>query len=133
MRSLMKRLATPILSGSGEFALRQYEHTLREQEDLAPASVRNYLSDVRQFMAWYEMQAQETERPDPTFTPQSIATPTLTRYRTQLQVTQQQKPASVNRSLISLKRYFGWAKQNKLIAYDPSVTVKLVGQEASPP
>jgi hypothetical protein len=31
----MKRLAIPILSGSGESVLRQYEHALREQEDLA--------------------------------------------------------------------------------------------------
>jgi integrase/recombinase XerD len=129
----MKRLASPVLSGSGESALGQYEYTLREQEDLASASVRNYLSDVRQFIAWYEMQAEEAERPDPTFTPQSIATPTLTRYRTYLQVTQQHKPASVNRSLISLKRYFGWARQDQLIMYDPSAAVKLVGQEVSPP
>src|SRR5436190_8761654 len=129
----MKRLATPALSDSGEFALRQYEHILHEQEDLTPASVRNYLSDLRQFMAWYETQAEEAERPDPAFTPQSIATPMLTRYRTYLQVTQQQKPASINRSLISLKGYFGWAKQNQLITYDPSAAVKLVGQEVSPP
>jgi integrase/recombinase XerD len=129
----MKRVATPVLSRSGESALRQYEQVLCEQEDLTPASVRNYLSDVRQFMAWYEAQAEAAERPDPTFTPQSIATPTLTRYRTHLQTVQRHKPASVNRSLISLKRYFGWAKQNKVITYDPSRAVKLVGQEVSSP
>jgi site-specific recombinase XerD len=70
----MKRVATPVLSRSGKSALRQYEQVLCEQEDLTPASVRNYLSDVRQFMAWYEAQAEAAERPDPTFTPQSIAT-----------------------------------------------------------
>jgi len=129
----MKRLANPVLSCSGESALRQYERVLCEQEDLTPASVRNYLSDVRQFMAWYEAQAEAVERPDPAFTPQSIATPTLTRYRAHLQTVQRHKPASVNRSLISLKRYFGWAKQNKLIVYDPSTAVKLVGQEVSAP
>jgi integrase/recombinase XerD len=129
----MKRVATPVLSRSGESALRQYEQVLCEQEDLTPASVRNYLSDVRQFMAWYEAQAEAAEQPDPTFTPQSIATPTLTRYRTHLQTVQRHKPASVNRSLISLKRYFGWAKQNKVIMYDPSRAVKLVGQEVSSP
>ena len=129
----MKRLAMPQLSSSGEFALRRYEQALCEQEDLAPASVRNYLSDVRQFMAWYETQAEIAQRHDPTFTPQSITTPTLTRYRTHLQTVQRHKPASVNRSLISLKRYFDWAKQNKLIGYDPSAAVKLVGQEGSTP
>jgi site-specific recombinase XerD len=127
----MKRLANPALSQSAEFALRQYKQVLREQEDLTPASVRNYLSDVRQFIAWYETQAEAAERHDPTFTPQSIATPTLMRYRTHLQTVQRHKPASVNRSLISLKRYFDWVKQNKLIVYDPSVTVKLVGQKGA--
>lgn len=43
------------------------------------------------------------------------------------------KPASVNRSLISLKRYFGWVLQHHLISYDPSVAIKLVGQEESAP
>jgi hypothetical protein len=56
----MKRVASPVLSRSGESALRQYEQVLGEQEDLTPASVRNYLSDVRQFMAWYEAQAGQS-------------------------------------------------------------------------
>ncbi len=129
----MKRQANPSLSPEGLLTLAQYEQALCEQEDLTPASVRNYLSDIRQFIAWYEAQAEAAERPDPTFTPQSIATPTLTRYRTYLQTVQRHKPASVNRSLISLKRYFGWAKQNNVIMHDPSRAVKLVGQEVSSP
>lgn len=129
----MKRLANPALSPPGEFALRQYEQVLREQEDLTPASVRNDLSDVCQFIAWYETQAEIAARHDLTFTPQSIATPTLARYRPYLQTIQRHKPASVNRSLISLKRYFEGAKQNKLIVYDLSAAVTLVGQEVSAP
>ncbi len=50
----MKRQANPHLSSPGEFALAQYEQVLREQEDLTVASMRNYLSDVRHFIAWYE-------------------------------------------------------------------------------
>ena len=132
----MKRQANPQLSSSGELALAQYEQTLREWEDLAGASVRNYVSDVRHFIAWYE--AREVEysidvQQESSFDPQAITTPTLTRYRTYLQTVQRQKPASVNRSLISLKRYFGWALHHHLISYDPSAAVKLVGQEESTP
>jgi integrase/recombinase XerC len=132
----MKRQANPSLSPVGKLALAQYQHTLCEQEDLSPVSVRNYLSDVRHFMAWYE--AREAERASAGqenggFDPQDVTTPTLTRYRVYLQTIQRQKPASVNRSLISLKRYFGWAIHRHLIAYDPSAAVKLVGQEASAP
>jgi integrase/recombinase XerD len=127
----MKRQANPLLSLAGEQALEQYEQALREQEDLTAASIRNYLSDLRHCIAWYENEREATVHN--CFTPQGITTPALTRYRTYLQAVQRQKPASVNRSLISLKRYFGWATQQYLSTYDPSVAVKLVGQEESAP
>src|SRR5947209_8142534 len=127
----MKRTAHPSLSPAGYEALASYEGWLHEREDLASASIRNYLSDLRHFIAW-----DETEREahiQDGFTPQAITTPALTRYRTYLQTVRRQKSASVNRSLISLKRYFGWASKQHIITYDPSVAVKLVGQEESAP
>ncbi len=127
----MKRKARPPLSSAGQEAFTLYENWLCEREDLTPASIRNYLSDLRHFIAWYETEWES--QPHKCFTPQGITTPALTRYRTYLQTVQRQKPASVNRSLISLKRYFGWASQQYLIPYDPSVAVKLVGQEESAP
>lgn len=132
----MKRQANPPISSSGEIALAQYGQTLRIQEDLTFASVRNYLSDVRQFIAWYEgyRGEQETDKQNwSNFDLQAIATPTLTSYRAYLQTAQRQKPASINRSLISLKRYFGWALHHQFILYNPSASVKLVGQEESTP
>jgi len=127
----MKRTAHPPLTPAGLEALASYERWMREREDLAPASIRNYLSDLRHFIAWYE--AERGAYVHDCFTPQGITTPALTRYRTYLQTVGRQKPASVNRSLISLKRYFGWASQQHLIPYDPSTVVKLVGQEESAP
>src|SRR6266702_5588531 len=127
----MKRTAHPPLSPAGLEALASYEHWLREREDLTPASIRNYLSDMCHFIAWYETE-REAHIPD-CFTPQEITTPALTRYRTYLQTVQRQKSASINRSLISLKRYFGWVTQQHVIPYDPSAAVKLVGQEESAP
>jgi integrase/recombinase XerD len=132
----MKRQANPRLSSAGACALARYEQTMRWQEDLAPASLRNYLSNVRHFMAWYEAREAERTVADQTrseFDAAAITTPTLTRYRSYLQTVQRQKPASVNRSLISVKRYFGWAIQHQLISYDPSAAVKLVGEEESAP
>ena len=132
----MKRQANPPISSSGEAALAHYEQVLREQEDLTFASIRSYLSDVRQFIAWYE-EGESKQRADrqkgSDFDPQAITTPTLTRYRIYLQTVQRQKPTSVNRSLISLKRYFGWGLHHHLVSYDPSAAVKLVGQEESTP
>ena len=93
----MKRTAHPPLSHTGLEALACYEHWLREREDLTPASIRNYLSDLRHFIAWYGTE-REAHVHD-CFTPQGITAPALTRYRTYLQTIQRRKPASVNRSL----------------------------------
>jgi integrase/recombinase XerD len=103
-RCSMKRAGHPPLSPAGQEALASYEHWLREREDLASASIRNYLSDLRHFIAWYETE-REAQVHD-SFTPQGITTSALTRYRTYLQTARRQKSASVNRSFISLKRYF---------------------------
>jgi integrase/recombinase XerD len=67
------------------------------------------------------------------FDPQAITTPALTRYRAYLPKDLHQKPNSANRALISLKRDFGWAMQKRLIPYDPSAPVKLVGEEEHAP
>lgn len=133
----MKRRANPVLSSFGEEAIAHYRQTLWEHEDLTDASRRNYLSDLRHFAAWYEatflrntdeMASSQTE-----FGPQVITTPTLTRYRAYLQKDLRQKPNSVNRALISLKRCCSWVMQKQLISYNPSIPVKLVGEEEHVP
>jgi integrase/recombinase XerD len=133
----MRRLANPPLSSLGEEAVAQYRQVLWEHEDLTGASRRNYLSDLRHFAAWYETHSirniDETASLQVGFNPQAITTPALTRYRTYLQKDLHQKPNSVNRALISLKRYCSWAMQKQLISYDPSVPVKLVGEEEHAP
>lgn len=133
----MKRVANPLLSSLGEEAVAQYRQALWEHEDLTDASRRNYLSDLRHFAAWYEVHsirsADEAALSRAGFHPQAITTPALTRYRAYLQKDLHQKPNSVNRALISLKRYCGWAMQKRLISYDPSAPVKLVGEEEHAP
>lgn len=111
----MKQAANSHLSPSGKLALEEYEQGFREREDLSPASIRNYLSDIRHFIAWYEQQREAQCQDDTSFTPQTIMTPTITRYRTYLQTIQQQKPTSVNRSLIRRKlcQNVSWATSSK--------------------
>lgn len=50
----MKRTAHPSLTPSAQEALASYERWLREREDLAAVSIRNYLSGLRHFIAWDE-------------------------------------------------------------------------------
>jgi len=122
----MKRHAMPKLSSSGELVLAEYGQTLLKHEDLAPTIIRNYLSNIRHFMVWYESHLDNEVQ---IFTPQTVTTPDLTRYSAYLQTDQRQRTSSVNRSLIRLKRYFGWALKCRIIYYDPSAPVKLVEQE----
>src|SRR2546421_3034610 len=128
----MKRKAQPMLSEDGQLALGQYRQVLQHLEDLSPVTTRNYLSDLRQFIAWCECSWREIQE-DRFFTPQSIAPALLVRYREYLQTTLGLKPATINRTLMSLKRYFAWTRKTQLVQSDPASLIKFVPKEASPP
>ena len=49
----MRRAGRPVLSPLGQQVLDQYEQQLRTAEDLTAATIRNYLSDLHHFAAWY--------------------------------------------------------------------------------
>ncbi len=65
------------------------------------------------------VEGQETVQP---FALERVATPTLTRYRDHLQHQLQLKPATINRHLVSLKRYFGWAADGQFISPQPGLS-----------
>ena len=96
----MRRVGRPALSPSGQQVLDQYEQQLRTAEDLATATIRNYLSDLHHFAAWYESMHCLGREEAPTFRPEAITTPTMTDYRAYLQQTLGLKPNSVNRALM---------------------------------
>lgn len=127
----MKREAQPTLTVGGQQVLDQYASALK-QEDLVAKTIRNYLSDLRQFMAWCE-RSWDDEQDDQPFTPQKVAPPLLIRYRTYLQTTLWLKPSSINRALMSLKRYFAWAVKEQFIEADPTDTIKFLPKEATAP
>lgn len=129
----MKRTAQPALSPSGELVLSRYEQQLRIEEDLSAMTIRNYLSDLRQFAARCELIWQSGREEAVCFIPEIVSTPTLIDYRAYLQQSVLLKPNSVNRALVSLKRYFAWLVSSGQLAYDPARVVKLVGEEVTPP
>ncbi len=49
----MSRPAIPVISTAGQQVLAAYTEYVQEHQDLAAASRRNYLSDLRQFIAWW--------------------------------------------------------------------------------
>lgn len=126
----MKRPAQPSLSVAASQGLTAYEDYLRHERDVSAATLRNYLSDLRQFLAWFETAGQGAGAP---FTPGSLTTPAITRYRAHIQTVVKLKAASVNRSLVSIKGYCAWATENGLLTRDPARVVKLVAEESRPP
>src|SRR5260370_3208883 len=128
----MKRAHRPRLSLEGQHAIDEYARVLQQMEDITTVTIRNYLSDLRQFMAWCERYWRE-EQYERTFTPQAIAPPLLIRYRTYHQTVLWLKPSSVNRTLMSLKRYFAWSVRTQVIQQDPTSTIKFVPKEATAP
>lgn len=129
----MKRPAQPPLSPVGEAALVPYLAHLQGEQDLSAATRRNYASDLRHFAAWCEHswgEGQDDLRP---FAPAAVTTPSVTTYRAHLQTVLRLRPATINRHLVSLKRYFGWAVEAGLVARDPARVVKLIPRTPQPP
>ncbi len=99
------------LSLEGTELIAAYGRYLHEHEDLSVPTLRNYLSDLRHFAAWFEGRGQE-ER----FEPASVTTPAITAYRAWMQHEAGLKPATINRRLVTLNRYFAWALRQGLIS-----------------
>src|SRR5258708_7434231 len=125
----MKRKAQPLLSEDGYQTLDQYRQHL---EDLSPVTVRNYPSDLCQFIAWCEDSWREGQE-DLCFTPQVVAPSLLMYYREYLQTTLDLKPSTVNRALMSLKRSFTWTRKEQFVQSNPANLIKFVPKEASLP
>lgn len=115
-------------------ALSDYSAFLNNCEDLSLATRRGYLGDVRQFVAWCRNDQSNAEGEASLFDPSLVATPTITRYRDYLQHTLNLKPASVNRYLVSLKRYFAWAVDEVgILQRNPARPVRLIKREPPSP
>src|SRR6266540_2259750 len=129
----MKRPAMPELSVAGEAALAAYLTALREETDANATSIRNYGSDLRQFIAWCEGIWAVGQETPATFSPAALSTPLIVRYRSHLQHTLRLRPASVNRALISIKRYVAWIVETGQLGRNLAAPVKLIPTEAPAP
>lgn len=64
--------------------------------------------------------------------PARVTTPDIIEYRRQL-VAAGRKPATINRALIALRRYFDWCLQRGAIPDNPAAPVKRIDQVQQPP
>jgi integrase/recombinase XerD len=121
----MKREAQLGLSESSQQALDQYRQVYLQFEDLSPVTTRNYLSNLRQFVTWYESSWGKGQE-ERSFTPQTVVSSLLIRYRDYLQIPLCLKLSTMNRMPMSLKRYFDWARNMRFIQSDPARPIKFV-------
>ena len=118
------------ISESGQQVIRDFIETLAGQEDLNPKTLKEYASDLRHFITWFEFSGHEDGI---IFHIEDVATPTLMRYRDAMQKDMKLKPATINRRLITLKRFFQWAVSASILSHDPSKPIKLVPEEKVSP
>jgi site-specific recombinase XerD len=101
--------------------LQAFENYLHQQER-ADLTVRGYLTDLGQFVLWFELTNGETFS-------LLIVTPTDVReYRQHLSTIQRRKPATVNRHLAAISALMTWAKRTDQIGQDPTEDVRGVPQ-----
>ena len=95
------------------------------KHDRSAHSIRAYLSDVRQFTAWY---VQHTKEP---FMLTAVADEHVHGWRDDLD--DEAMPATVNRKLAALSTFFRWAGEAKLVTSDPTANINGVEQQAVAP
>ena len=80
-----------------------------ERQETSPKTRSSYRLDLLHFAGWFGRTVGETFSPEAT-------TPTDVReYRGYLLNVEKRQPATVNRRLAALKRFFGWAKATGLV------------------
>jgi len=93
------------------------------QQELSRISIQGYIYDVDYFSNWLkEIYSPKKRKLDI----KKIAAADIKAYRQELVKIKRQKASSVNRRLQSLKRFFAWAKQSKLIRIDPAQEIRFV-------
>lgn len=86
--------------------------------DFAPGSRRGFTLDARKFARWFATWNKER------FTVGRVTTRDLTDFRDHLRRDRGQAVATINRNLVTLRRFFGWLVDHGHVAANPANAVK---------
>lgn len=110
-RKKVSRVTPPIGAGN-EFVY--FGQWLRDRETgISPLTVQGYLSDLAKFVDWFRISMGEL------FTPGSVTPVDVRNYKSHLQTVKKFKPATINRRLASLRVFFTWAVNERLVTDTP--------------
>jgi integrase/recombinase XerD len=93
--------------------------TWLQNEDKGDKTIRTYLSVLSKFATWYEQTEGIPLRP------QDVSTILLQDYRSYMMTTLEQKPATINKAIATLKTFFGWALEAGHTTQNPAIKVKM--------
>jgi integrase/recombinase XerD len=96
-------------------------------EEAAEKTIANYSSDLSLFARWFRDTTGEG------FSAHAVTPTDLRDYRSFLQTTKQAAPATINRHLAALKRFFRFALARGWVREDPTAVVKGVRQDQVAP
>lgn len=89
-----------------------------DAHDFSADTRRAFTQDVRKFAKWFT-----TDNTEP-FTIGRVTTRDITDFRDHLRRERQQAVATVNRALVTLRRFFGWLVEEGHLAANPAKPVK---------
>lgn len=88
------------------------------RQEVSANTLRNYQADLAGFARWFTETNQEP------FEARAVTPTDVRDYKAHLVAVKHRAPATVNRRLAALRRFFGWAKGAGCIAELPTETVK---------
>jgi integrase/recombinase XerC len=89
-----------------------------EAHDLSPNTRRAFAQDVRKFSRWFTTANREP------FTVKRVTVRDISDFRDQLRQNDGQAVATVNRALVTLRRFFGWLAEQGNVRANPAKSVK---------
>src|SRR5215210_1806389 len=89
-----------------------------ERQETSPNTRRSYQLDLLHFAAWFARTVGEG------FSPEAVTPTDVREYRGYLLNVEKRQPATVNRRLAALRRFFQWAKATGLVNEMPTDDVK---------
>jgi site-specific recombinase XerD len=95
--------------------------------DLSPNTRRAFSQDVRKFAQWFTAANREP------FTVKRVTVRDITDFRDHLRREHGQAVSTVNRALVTLRRFFGWLAEQGYITANPAKPVKELKRQALAP
>src|SRR4051795_5062552 len=98
-----------------------------ERQETSPKTRDAYRLDILHFAGWFARTVGEA------FTPEAVTPTDVREYRDHLMNVEKRQPATVNRRLAALQRFFQWAKATGLVKELPTENVKGVASSPRAP